>query len=287
MASRPSLVRRFLLWWMSPPANPYVCLSLTVDFTEARAYLASLEPRDGRKVSVQHLVAGAIAHTLVRHPEANAKIFGRKLVPQDRVGLFMPVDVQEKGAGGVGRELSAAVIEEVDRKSLREITVATTKVVEAERKGQIQNDFVRRIAAIVERLPDGAMWAALDAFDRSLQQPAVAARVFASAPVTSGLSNVGSHIGVVDNVRFRGGAIALPPRIAQIGTFWGLSTIQDEVLAVDGEPEVRPCLPVILVVDHRLVDGVKMGRLVSTFAQILRAPAETFGETGDTPGPST
>lgn len=284
MDRQPSLIRRFLIWWMRAPANPYVCVSFVVDFTPARAYLAGLEPRDGRKISVQHLAAGAIAHTLVRHPEANARLFGRTLVDPGRVGLFMPVDVQERGAEGVGRELSAAVVEDVDRLSLRDLARATTRVVEAERRGEIQNGFVRRVADLVERLPDEAMWRALDLMDSGLQQPAVARRAFELAPVTAGLTNVGSHIPPVDGIRFRGASIALPPRMAQIGTLWGLSTIQDEVLVVDGAPAVRPVLPVMLAADHRLVDGVKIGRIVSTFGEVLGRPEAFFGPTGDAPG---
>lgn len=279
MSQPPSMVRRFLLWWMSAPANPYVCASLTVDWSEARAYLLGLAPREGVKVTVQHLVAAAIARTLVAHPEANARIFGRRIVSQPHVGIFMPVELAERA--GASRELSAMVLEEVERRSLRDIAAATTHLVSEERKGRIQNSFVRSLVAVLERVPDEAMWRGLDALDRALKRPAVAERLFAMTPVTSGLSNIGSHIGAIDGVLFRGGAIALPPRLAQLGTFWGLSGIQDEVLAVNGEAVVRPVLPVLFVFDHRLVDGVKAGRIMATFARCLRNPEPIFGADGD------
>jgi len=279
MKKPPSLVRRFLLWWMSAPANPYICASVTVDWSDARTYLLRLAPRDGVKVTVQHLVAGAIARTLAEHPEANARIFGRRIVPQSHVGIFMPVELAERV--GASRELSAMVLQEAERRSLRDIAAATTHLVSEERAGRIQNPFVRSLVTVLERLPDEPMWRSLDAMDRALRRPAVAERLFASLPVTTGLSNIGSHIGTIDGALFRGGAIALPPRLGQLGTFWGLSGIQDEVLAVNGEAVVRPVLPVLFVFDHRLVDGVKAGRIMATFARCLRDPESVFGVDGD------
>ena len=56
--------------------------------------------------------------------------------------------------------------------------------------------------------------------------------------------------------------------------------VQDEVIPVDGRPEVRPVLPVILVFDHRLFDGVMASRLLTRFASMLQDPASVFGPDG-------
>jgi len=66
-----------------------------------------------------------------------------------------------------------------------------------------------------------------------------------------------------------------------IGSLWGLSAVQDEVIAVDGEPQVRPMLPVLFVFDHRLFDGVIAGRIFTRLGDILRHPMEHFGPDGN------
>ena len=101
------------------------------------------------------------------------------------------------------------------------------------------------------------------------------------APVTTGLTNPGASLGGEEGVLVRGGAVHLPNRLVHVGTFWGISPIQDEVIPVDGVPAVRPMLPVLLVFDHRLVDGVLAGRLLKTFVGILRHPEAVFGADGE------
>ena len=79
---------------------------------------------------------------------------------------------------------------------------------------------------------------------------------------------------------FRAGAMELPQRLFHVPTVWGLSSLQDEVWAVDGKPEVRPVLPVILLFDHRLFDGVMAGRILVRLNDLLQSPEEHFGSDG-------
>ena len=112
----------------------------------------------------------------------------------------------------------------------------------------------------------------------------MAEALFRVLPVTTVLSNVGAAIAPPEGVLFRGGAVSPPLRLAHVGTVWGTGMIQDEVIAVDGVPTVRPMLPVLLVFDHRLIDGVVAGRLALYFASLLREPVQTFGEDGSRVG---
>ena len=274
-----TIVRRFLLWWMGAPANPFVAVSFVVDFTQPRAYLERLSQAGGTKVTVLHLAAAALTRTMVIHPEANARIFGRKVLSRPHVGLFMPVNLLGH-AGGASRELSASIIEQAQTHSLRSLAYKTTRSVAAEREGRIQNNFVRRLVAVLDRTPDEGLWRLLDGLDRAVRIPWLDQAFFELAPATTGITNVGSAFRAVEGLSFRGASLALPHRLTQVSTLIGISALQEEVLAVDGIPTVRTVLPCMCVFDHRVIDGVRASRVITTFGDQLLAPDAAFGADG-------
>lgn len=272
-----SAVRRLLLWWFAWPSNPYVTVNFVVDFAPARAWLASLaEPR----VTVNALLAAAVARTLRRHPQANAHVVGHRIVREPRVGVATMVNLLD--APGP-REVAVALLEGADEMSLRELGARLRERVGQERGGEPHNPFIRGITRLAERAPRRVVFQAFDAMDAAMRRPAVARRFYDAVPATTALSNAGAAFSTGPGVWFRGADVAIPQRLVHVGTFWGVSAVQDEVVPVDGVPTVRPVLPVVLLFDHRLIDGVLGSRVVRTFSEILRDPAAEFGPTGDAP----
>ncbi|MFZ5475485.1 MAG: 2-oxo acid dehydrogenase subunit E2 [Myxococcota bacterium] len=271
-----SAVRRALLWWFRWPGNPYVTINFAVDFTNARAFLAALPPP---KVTVNHLVAGAIARTLAEFPLANARIVNDRIVPSEHVGIAMPVNLLGHEAAET-REVSMAVLERAETLTLRQVAEATTRVVHEERRGKAQNPVIAAIIRGVEAAPRPFVDRGLGLLDRMMRRQLLNERIFAMVPVTTGLSNAGAAIDKPPGMLFRGADIAIPQRLVHIGTFWGTSALQDEVIAVDGVPSVRPMLPVLFLFDHRLVDGVMAARVATRFGSILTDPAGEFGADG-------
>jgi len=276
---KPSVIRRFLMWWFGPPASPWVCVNVSIDMTAAQAYLAGVNASGGTRVSLQHLLCGAVGRTLARWPMANARIHRNRILPQDDVVVAMPVNLLGHAEGG-RRELGLAVVAGAGRKSLRALAADTRQTVSNERKGKVDNPLMRRMLRLAESSPGPLLGKALDAVEAARIHPAVDARLHAMAPVTTGLTNPGAALANQPGVLFRGGAVSLPNRLVHVGTFWGVTPIQDEVVPVDGEPRVRPMLPVMLVFDHRLVDGVLAGRVLETFTGILQDPTGAFGPEG-------
>ena len=84
---------------------------------------------------------------------------------------------------------------------------------------------------------------------------------------------------------FRSASFFVPSRINMLGTLWATSFVQDEVVPVDGKPEVRPMLPIVFLFDHRLIDGIVAGRIFLRFGQILGDPSTEFGERGERRAP--
>lgn len=54
----------------------------------------------------------------------------------------------------------------------------------------------------------------------------------------------------------------------------GFGRVSDKVLAISGQPVVRPVLPIVVAVDHRVNDGAHLGAFVATIAHVLTYPAE-------------
>ncbi len=277
-----SVVRKMLMWWFRAPwGQTHVSVNIAVEMSPALAYLSALRDQDPElpKVTVQHLLAGAVGRTLSAFPMANARIVGSRIVPQSRVGVAMPVNLvgsdQEKGG-----ELGMALVEDVHKRSLREISQHTRKAVAGERTGRSTNRFMRGMKALGLALPQPALDRMLNSMHAASQNPLLAERFHEMYPVTAGLTNPGAAIASVEGVRILGGAFTLPQRLVHIGTLWGISPIHEDVVAIGGKAVVGPVLPVMLMFDHRLVDGVMAGRMLSFFAQILRDPVAVFGAEG-------
>ncbi len=274
------MVRKFLLWWFDWPANPFVCVAGAFDFTNARVYLASLREQGGPEVTINHLLAASVGRVLKEFPMANARVIGKRIELLEQVGLAMPVSL----AGHVTetRELSMAMVAQIDILSLRQVADACRSSVAGERAGRSQRPVVQWVNRFLEHMPLPLMSRGLDALDWLGRRPAFAAELQKHIPVSACLSNPGAAFREVEGAVLRAVSFAPPPRLNPVGTIWAVSAVQDEVIAEEGQPVVRPMLPVALVFDHRLFDGIMAGKVLTRFAELIREPQAHFGANGET-----
>ncbi len=276
---RLSAVRRFALWLFSEPASPYVSTNVVIDFAAARAYLEQLNSGNATlRVTVQHLFTAAVALVLREFPQANGRVVGRRIERFSTVDVAAPVNLLDHDGSGV--ELGMVLLHAVDRMSLREIARQTSKHVAQERSGRPSHPFVRLGMPIARYLP-GPL------FDVLLDVGAALARTRMASPlvrrflgVSTVISNPGAAFRDIEGGRFIGASMNPPTRMLQIASVFGISAIQSEVFVVDGEPAVRPGLPVLFIFDHRLFDGVFCGRMLRRLIEILQDPAHYFGTDG-------
>jgi hypothetical protein len=224
------------------------------------------------------LLAAVVGRVLREFPQANARLVGHRLVPRERVALALPVDRRDRGAGQ-GVETAMAVVNDAAARTLVDLASECRSAVEAERQGRSRLRWVRWLITLADRTPMVLLEPAFDAIDRIGRLPAVAHRLYGDLPGAA-LTNVGAVLGSAEGIIFRAASWALPQRLMHVGTVWGVSAVQDEVVAVDGAPTVRPMLPVVLCFDHRLFDGALAGRLLLRFGEILRDPETVFGVDG-------
>ena len=278
--NRMSTARKALMWWFESPGNPYISLTVAYDFTWARAYLAALNADESAPaVTVHHLAAAIIARLLTEFPQANARIIGHRIERVEHVGMAMPVDLMSQA--GATQETAMTLVERLEAHTLRELAVEVRRAVTKERAGEALNPFVRLLSDVIDRTPYPLVSGALGVLERVARMEPAARFLYEKLPFTTALSNAGAPFKDQEGVLFRSVSMVIPQKLVHVPTVWGLSTVQDEVLAVDGKPAVRPTLPVVLVFDHRLFDGVMAGRIMVRFGEILRDPAAVLGEHGE------
>ncbi len=283
MLTRLSPIRRFLMWWLRHPNSPYVSANFAVDFTAAGAYLDALNARGGARVSVHHLFSAAVARTWAAFPVANARVLGNSIRREKHVGIAAPVSLLGHD-GEESRELSLMVLKRAEEKTLLELAEATRETVKTERTGQATFPLARLLLSAANLAPDTALFPVMDRLWEVLSDPRLGPVTARLIPVTVAVSNPGAALADTGGVWWRGGAFNLPGPGWMVGSMFGLTPVQDEVVPVDGVPAVRPVLPVLFIFDHRLFDGVMAGRIIHHLCDILKDPAATFGEAGDRPG---
>jgi hypothetical protein len=270
--------RKALIWWFRPPANPYICVSFVVDSTAAKGYLADLAERHGAAVSINHLVTAVVGRVLGEFPKANDRLARGRLVRRERCGLAMPVDLRAGGTPGA-QETAMAVLDDVDQLSLVQIAAGSRKVIDAERSGRSALGWVHWLTGVIDRTPYSVLAPMLSGVDWLTRNTPLSDLLFGRLP-GAGVTNVGAALAPQAGVLFRGGSMEIPPRLMHVGTIWGVSVIQDEVIPVNGEPQVRPMLPVVFCFDHRLCDGVYASKMVMRFSEIFQEPEREFGADG-------
>ena len=117
-----------------------------------------------------------------------------------------------------------------------------------------------------------------------MNRPRFAKMVYDQFPVTTALSNPGAALpSDVDGLLFRSCSVQLPTRLISVGTFFAASAVQKEVIPIQNEPQVRPMLPLMLLFDHRLIDGMKASELLLEVTRSIQDPEAVFGPNGQVP----
>lgn len=276
-----SLARKFLLWYLSPPNSPYANYNFTMDFSYAQAYLEQLNATEGQaRVTVQHLLTAAIARVYREFPVVNAHVHGSRIIRHPHVGVAIPVDLVQRG--DQRKEITTILIEKAELLSLRQITQKTRKRVKNEVEGEQENFIFKHLLPLAERLPHRLFRSALSIADRAARRPAIFRQMHKRFPITVVVTNPGAALSLPEGGLTRSASFNLPQRLFGVGSLLAVFPIQEEVIPIDGTPQIRPILPLGYLFDHRLFDAVICGRIMNRLFEILRNPALFFGNDGNT-----
>jgi pyruvate/2-oxoglutarate dehydrogenase complex dihydrolipoamide acyltransferase (E2) component len=268
-----SETRRILLWLYDEPSNdPYISLTFEVVIEPALRLRDAFEREHGERIGLQHIVTKAVARTIALVPEINVKIIRRRIYRLDRVHLCVPVHL----GSGADRadETGMMILHGVDRMSLLEIARATRRGADDERQGRASLSGSAVSRRLTRGLPDGVVYRALDLVGSIARKPWVHGLTDDRLAVSSAVTNVGSIVGLPKGARFVAASHPVPSKATHVASIFGIGPIQDGVVVEDGAVVARKVLPIVMIADHRAIDGVLMGRTAVKLAEaLLDAPS--------------
>jgi pyruvate/2-oxoglutarate dehydrogenase complex dihydrolipoamide acyltransferase (E2) component len=259
MAEPNRLRRKLSIAAWSAPREGNIHGKLTVDVTEALAWLEHATSETGEKVTMTHLVGAAVGRALAAEPSLNGTIRFGRFVPHDEVNVTFLVSMPD------GSDLAKARIDHVDRRHPADVARELRERAERLRTG-VDDDWEKSKAAI-RLLPTWLLrrvvwltgWLASSL---GLDIPALGVQRFAfgSAVVT----NVGMF-GVDE-------AYVPPTPFARI-PLWILVGAVREVPAVrDGAVVATSQMAIMVTIDHRFIDGFQAGTLAGVFRSVFEDP---------------
>ncbi len=241
--------------------DPSIYGNTEIDMRAANALLAR-ERAAGTRVTVTHLVARAVAISLARHPELNARVrFWGKLERRKSVDLFVQVASED------GRDLSGHRIAGADKLTLAQLAAALGEAAQKIRKDE--DPKFKQSKSMLRALP----WWFLRSFlgvaswltnelNFDLSGSGMPADPFGAAMVTS----LGMH-GVDE-------AYAPLTPVARCLMIALVPAVREKPVVEEGQIVIRPILKLCATFDHRIIDGFSAATLCREIRALFAAPEQ-------------
>lgn len=244
--------RRMALAFWRAPRDGVIYGTMNIDATRMVESIKRAEAEHGIKLSPGVFIGKGIALGLRASPTMNSKIIWGTLYQKDTVDIFFQVDVE-------GQDLSGVLIERCDEKSVIEIGKELRDRAQKLREGKdqqyekTQKGILKKIPPLVLRYVAGLL--TFMEFNLGIKLsflPGYKEDAFGTAMC----SNIGS-LGIDQ-------AYAPLIPVSRVGFIGLVGRLHDVPMAVNGKVEIRPQLVTSATIDHRIADGVQIGKLVNT-----------------------
>jgi pyruvate dehydrogenase E2 component (dihydrolipoamide acetyltransferase) len=262
-----SSFRRIAIGTWEHAYDPSVYGSMKLRMDEATRYIAAFRDKTGRRLTVSHMVAKAVAMALKEVPDANAVLRFNRLYLRKEIGVFFQVAMTDEGSDKV--DLSGATLYGVDTMSLVQIIddfehkvhrvrTRTDPALEKTRKSfqvvpnMLLNGFLKTLSFLTHDLNLDMSWAGVP------KDP------FGSIMITN-IGSLGLDVAFVPLVPYSG----VPILIA-------LGNVKEEPVVDDGQLAVGKTMNVCATFDHRFIDGVHASVLSRTLRGWLEHPFDHF-----------
>lgn len=251
----------------SAPQEGNIYGKLTVDATQALAYIEHLRAKHDVKVTLTHLVGKAAGEVMRQAPSLNGTIALGAYRPFKTVDIAFLVNLEG------GNDLGKAKIANVDQKSMVQIGRELAEMADRLRRGKdeafekskgplrlLPTWILRPLVALTGFLAGGLGW--------NVPALGLEAFPFGSAIVTS----VGMF-GVDEGY-------APPTPWARVPVYVLVGAVKDTPVVVDGAIVIRPMLTLTCTIDHRYIDGAQLGTLAKVMRETLENPWKLDGLQG-------
>ena len=262
-----SVRRKLAIASWAAPQEGNIYGKLTVDATQALAYIEHHRATSGEKVTITHLVGRAVGEALAQAPTLNGRIVWGGFEPHDQVDVSFLVVLDG------GKNLAKAKIEDIDKKTVGDIAGEVRELATKLREGK--DEAFKKSQGPLAMLPT---W---------IIRPLV--------KVTGWLTGaVGLEVPALGLERFPFGTCIItsvgmfgldegfvpPTPWARVPTYVLIGAIKDRPAVVDGELTIQKQLTLTATIDHRFIDGFQGGVLAKVMRSVLENPWQLDGLEG-------
>ena len=247
--------------------DPTVYGTLSVRMEKALQYIERFREVHGVRLTVTHLVAKATAEALRRCPDANAILRFNKIYLRQRVTLSVLVVQTDQGDGKV--DLTAAKIDDADKKSLKEMAAEMAATIEKVRQRKDQSlEKGKGTVALVPFMLMNAFLKLLHllmyTFNLDLSAFGMPRDAFGGVTITN-VGSLGLDIAYVPLVPYTAVPIFIAP-----------GAVSDEPVVDDGKVVPGKVMRINASFDHRFIDGAHAAVLSRTVKEMMENPFERF-----------
>lgn len=253
--------RKLAIASWSSPTEGNIYGKLTVEATQALAYIEQLKERTGEKITITHLIGRACAEALKEAPTLNGVIRFGSFVQHPTVDITYLVTLEG------GNNLAKVKVCNADKKSVVETAVELREYAERLRAGK--DDAFKKSQGPLALLPtwlirplvtfSGWLTAVLGV---NMPVFGLEAYPFGSLIITS-VGMFGLDEG-----------FAPPTPFAHVPIYVLLGAVREVPVAVDGQVVVRKVVTLCATIDHRFIDGAQGGILAKVIRRVLENPWE-------------
>ena len=263
-----SSFRKIAIGTWSTAYDPSVYGQVKLRADKALAYLEEFRKRTGKRITISHMMAKAVAVVLADMPDANAILRWNRIYLRDDIGVFFQVAMEDPKTGEV--DLSGATIFDAHKKSMEEIVDEFQARVDKVKAGKDKElEGTRSTFKAIPFFLLNTLLKVLSFFlytlNLDLRWAGVPRDAFGSAMVT----NIGS-LGLDE------GYVPLVP-YSRVPLLIAVGAIQDEPLVEDGKVVIGKVMRCFATFDHRVLDGMHAARMSKTLKKIFDDPEASFG----------
>jgi len=260
----PSFFKMANAMWKNPE-EPFIFSSLSIDMSNALAWIKSHKKRTGEKITVTHLCTKALAMAYRKYPQINAKVEANKIYRRKTVDFQILVSTES------GDELSGIKLKDADQKTISEIAREIREGATAVRNNQgpsyqASKDLIGHCSITLTRWIMKIASVLVNRFEIDLSSFGFPDDPFGSAIISSvGMHGIESAYG------------PLVP-VARCGLLMVIPEIKEKPWVEDGKLVIRPVLKLCMTLDHRLFHGYYVSLLQKEVKTLLQNPETLMGE---------
>lgn len=259
MSFHMSLRRKIAIATWSSPKEGNIYGKMSIDMSNALAYIDFLRKTSGQKITITHLVGKAAATAFRDCPDINGRIFLGRYIPHKTVDMAFLVSLEG------GKDLAKFKVVDMDKKTTVEIASELAFGAQRLREGKDAN--FEKPKSLIKALPTWLIRPILWLTGYLTGAMGIDAKLF-------GLEKFPFGAAIITSVGMFGldEGYAPPTPFARVPVYITIPEVKKRPVVIDDEIVIRPMLDVTATIDHRFLDGHRGAMLAKTMRNLLENP---------------